>query len=171
MRLRSGELPTFLVTVKPTPGNTSSTGATCIPNAERPARLPRAALKNCERRLRRRNVASAGASAVIRPTALGRELLAAVATATVQNRTAVLGRHTGAETVTAGTHELGRLVSTLHNFQPRNRTVPLLLAPIAHKTYPAGRAERASFVRGVYREKHPPSQRGKALPLALSGRL
>ena len=69
MRFRSGELPTFLVTVKPTPGSLSALATACSPNAERPARLPRAALKNCERRFRRRNVAFGWEeSAVIRPT-------------------------------------------------------------------------------------------------------
>ena len=50
---------------------------------------------------------------------LGRELVAAVAAALVDDRTAVLGSHTGTETVTAGTHELGRLISTLHDIKPR----------------------------------------------------
>src|SRR5690606_11735744 len=105
--------------VKPMPAVSSSTATTCSPNAERPARLPRAALKNCERRRRRRNVAWLEVSAVIRPTASGRELLAAERATAVQDRAAVLGGHAGTETVTTGTHELGRLVSTLHNFQPR----------------------------------------------------
>src|SRR5690606_22851495 len=51
--------------------------------------------------------------------ALGRELLAAVAAALVDDRTAVLGGHAGTETVTAGTHELGGLVCTLHVIKPR----------------------------------------------------
>jgi hypothetical protein len=51
---------------------------------------------------------------------LGRELLAAVAAALVDDRATVLGGHTGTETVTAGTHELAWLVCTLHNIKPRS---------------------------------------------------
>jgi hypothetical protein len=51
--------------------------------------------------------------------ALGRELLATVATALIDDRTTILGGHTGTETVTAGTHELGRLISTFHDIKPR----------------------------------------------------
>lgn len=57
---------------------------------------------------------------------LGRELLAAERAAAVQNDTAVLGCHTRTETVTTGTHELGGLVSTLHDIRPRECTVPLV---------------------------------------------
>ena|SRR5690606_28579528 len=62
---------------------------------------------------------------------LGRQLLAAVATTTVENCAAVLGCHAGTETVTAGTHELAGLVCTLHNIRPRACTVPLIALPKA----------------------------------------
>src|SRR5690606_6245606 len=91
--------------------------------------------------------------------ALGRELLAAVAAALVDDGTTVLGGHTGTETVTAGTHELGRLVCTLHDIKPR-RARFLLLA--LHKQEFQTHAERqAPTVRvgGVYREKPGTSQR------------
>ena len=55
MRLRSGELPVFLVTVKPDARRSASSPAiACSEKAERPARLPRAALRNCARLVRRR---------------------------------------------------------------------------------------------------------------------
>ena len=56
---------------------------------------------------------------------LGRQLLAADRAAAIENDATILGRHTGTETVTTGTHELGGLVCTLHDIRPRLGTVPL----------------------------------------------
>src|SRR5690606_39014603 len=151
MRLRSGELPTFLVTVKPTPASSSIAGIACSPNADRPARLTRAALRNCERRFRRRNFTDwIGSSAVIRPKPLSRELLATVATTTVQDRTAILGCHAGAETVTTGTHELAGLISTLHDFRPRRARFLFLVLRDAEKfVWPTGASHVDFRSRGL----------------------
>src|SRR5690349_22921565 len=118
MRLRSGELPVFLVTVSPTPGSVASVAMLWSEKAVRPARCPRAALRNCARLVRRLSPVLRG-PAVIAARSLGGELLAAESAAQVQNLAAALGRHAGAEAVAAGADEFARLVSTLHSFTPR----------------------------------------------------
>jgi hypothetical protein len=72
--------------------------------------------------------------------------------------------------VTTSTHELAGLISTLHDFQPRLSTVPLFLAHM-RINLSGRRAGRASFVRGVYREKHRASQRAMGFKLVLSSLL
>src|SRR5690606_34134484 len=98
-----------------------------------------------------------------RPTsgqqALGRKLLATVAAAAIENRAAVLGGHTGTETVTTGTHELAGLVCTLHNIRPRCRAVPLSSTACAEMTVGVGKWSNLP-VGGVYRRKRDASQRG-----------
>ena len=66
MRLRSGELPVFLVTVYPTPGTGSATGTACNTKPRLAILLPRAALRNCARFFRRRN-GNAGLSGISEP--------------------------------------------------------------------------------------------------------
>src|SRR5690349_20647798 len=100
MRLRWGELPVFLVTVRPTPGSASAVSMACSVKPVRPARCPRAALRNCARLRRRLNAALCGA-AVTTASSLGGELLAAEGAAQVKNLAAALGRHAGAKAVTA----------------------------------------------------------------------
>ncbi len=64
MRLRSGELPVFLVTVKPTPGIASATAMACSEKPERPARAPLLALRNSDRLRSGRNPALEGAAVI-----------------------------------------------------------------------------------------------------------
>lgn len=78
---------------------------------------------------------------------LGRQLLAANGTAAIENHTTVLGCHAGTETVTTGTHELGRLVCTLHNIRPRFSTVPLIDTALPQNGS-CRRAGRAAFGLG-----------------------
>ena len=101
---------------------------------------------------------------------LGRELLAAVAAAAIENGTAVLGRHTGTETVTTGTHELGGLVCTLHNIRPRFSTVPLDYCCFRRNWSWLPSNGRPSGW-GVYREKRSSSQRTLHPSLGAVGRL
>ena len=114
MRLRSGELPISLVTVKPIPGSSFALAMACSENAERPTRWPRAALRNSDRFLRRRTAPSTG-MAVSTANALGRELLAADGATAGENGTTVLGRHAGAKTVAAGADERARLESAFRH--------------------------------------------------------
>ena len=118
MRFRSGELPVFLVTVRPTPGAPVSTGTICSVNPLRPARDPRATLRNCARFLRRRNWSLRG-PAVIAASVLRGQALAAERAAAIENLAAVGSRHALAEAVAAGADKLARLVGTLHSFTPR----------------------------------------------------
>src|SRR3954469_5553922 len=104
MRLRCGELPVFLVTVRPIPASGALIAMACSENAVRPARWPVAALRNCARLRRRLSPLVCGA-AVMRPDPLGRELLAAERAAQIEDLATVLGRHAGAEAVAAGAHE------------------------------------------------------------------
>jgi hypothetical protein len=90
---------------------------------------------------------------------LGRKLLAAIAAAAIENRAAVLGGHTGTETVTTGTHELGWLVCTLHDIRPRSCTVPLVWCCLKAEIVMTADRQAAFRVGGVYREKSLPSQR------------
>lgn len=129
-----------------------------MPNAERPARLPRAALKNSERRFRRRSFAL-GVAAVIRPRPLGRQLLAAEGAAAIENRATVLGGHTGAETMAASTHELAGLISTLHDVRPRRARFLFWLLLSQTSLGPDRQGAPVPFA-GVYRENRVASQRG-----------
>lgn len=165
MRLRAGAEPFFLVTVNPIPGLSSGTGAVCKVKPRRLTRLPRAALKNCARRVSRRKGTSEPATAAARKPRSGRQFLAAACAAGIQNLAAVLGGHAGTETMTAGTHQAARLESTLHCIKPRPRTVPLFifcarLPPQRHGTGTA-RSLRQSWA--AYRKNPPPSQRRRAL--------
>src|SRR5690242_12505561 len=101
MRLRSGALPIFLVTVSPRPGGSVSAAIPCSENAVRPARLPRAALRNCARLVRRLSVWGRSGPAVMRPRPSGGDALAAEHAAAVEDLAAVLGSHAGTKTVAA----------------------------------------------------------------------
>jgi len=92
-------------------------------------------------------------------TTLGRELLAAVATALVDDGATVLGSHARTETMAAGTHELRRLISTLHEIKPR--WAQFLLIAALEQEYRTHMERGAPTVRvgGVYRENSTPSQR------------
>src|SRR5690606_7126520 len=103
--------------------------------------------------------------------ALSRELLAALVTAAVQDDATVLGRHAGAETVTASTHELGRLVSTLHDIKPR--LARFLLFDCLSQEFGAHMERQAPTVHvgGVYRENRAASQRSRTDFLCYQWRL
>src|SRR5690606_32796198 len=112
--LRSGALPVFLVTVYPTAGTGSATPAACNTKPRLAIFLPRAAFRNCARFFRRR-IGDAGVPGTsARSADLGREPLAPERATAIDDLAAVLGRHAGTETVTAGAHKIARLKSTLH---------------------------------------------------------
>src|ERR1700761_4490347 len=59
----------------------------------------------------------------VRESRLGRQPLAALGAAAVQDLAAVLGRHAQAEAMTALTHEAARLVGALHGKKLRSEKV------------------------------------------------
>lgn len=163
MRLRSGALPTFLVTVSPRPGVSAATAMACTDSAGRPARLPRAALRNCARLVRRRNPACC-TRAVVTASPLGRQALAAESAAQVENLAAGLGRHAGAEAMAPGADEFARLVSTLHSSIPRRARSSWLSFTLDRR--PAAKGQQMPIRRGGrlvagYKETGRASQRGE----------
>src|SRR5690606_18179965 len=91
--------------------------------------------------------------------ASGRELLAALGAAAIQDDAAILGGHARPEAVAAGTHDLGGLECTLHDIRPRRARFLYWLC--SRQDDWAATQRQAPMVRvgGVYRENSPASQR------------
>src|ERR1700753_2259353 len=109
IRLRSGAVPFFLVTVKPTRiGPLSSRRRLCSTKAALFTRAPLATARKSARCFSRSIMDTPGSPAS------GAQTLAAAGTAGGENLAAAGGGETGAEAVTALAHQFAGLISPLH---------------------------------------------------------
>jgi hypothetical protein len=99
----------------------------------------------------------------MRQRPLGRQLLAAKGTAHVDDLAAILGRHAGTETMTAGPYEDARLKSTFrHNIRPRRaRFLWIIACARICRRFPELSGPLWQVDRR-YRENSRPSQRRRA---------
>src|SRR5215212_1496733 len=131
MRLRSGALPFFFVTVKPTRiGPSSSRRRACTTKAALLTRAPLATARKSARCLNRSMIGISG-----KPGS-GAQTLAAPGAASGEDLAAAGGRQAGTETVTTLAHQFAGLISPLHGscsadpaIMPDNEVSPLTAGP------------------------------------------
>src|SRR5947199_4873294 len=113
MRCRAGELPVFLVTVRPARGPSAALpGARALACRVKAAKLKRRPLP--ARWYSARCVSRPQGRASAKALRSGRQLFAAARAPRVEHLAAAHGRHAGAKPVPALAHDIARLVGALH---------------------------------------------------------